>query len=369
MSCTITIEDAVSSGYADREIKASMMNTAAERNIGLDLLRGLCACAVATYHFLYWREEYLVISMGSFGVYVFFILSALTMMLVYGEKFSAGLSRRDVRNFFKKRCARVLPLLMAVSAISVWFYGWSPHLVGKAILTGTGLMFLGLPGHHSIATGAWSLGIEIAFYAVFPLVALLVGRSLLTVFVAAVVLVAAQQINLKLVPTEGAFVWVTYTVSLTFAPFFALGMLVYFVNLRASIGALVAGFIVLTVVLFYSMVLPLNVYNGGKAYVMLVMLSALSTLLFYSSRVPTFLIKPADVLGKISYSLYLTHWMSFEVGERILNWIGVDSIAASAIVFACLSLTSSYFIYTMFENPARLWLSGEKIRPLEVHQT
>lgn len=69
------------------------------KNLGLELLRGLCACAVAIYHFFYWHQNYLITSMGTFGVYVFFILSALVMMMRYSEVFSRGLSKNNLNDF------------------------------------------------------------------------------------------------------------------------------------------------------------------------------------------------------------------------------------------------------------------------------
>jgi peptidoglycan/LPS O-acetylase OafA/YrhL len=58
----------------------------AERNHGLDLLRGLAAFGIVVYHYLYMAHGIRVESLGTFGVYLFFMLSGLTMMLVYGPQ-------------------------------------------------------------------------------------------------------------------------------------------------------------------------------------------------------------------------------------------------------------------------------------------
>ena len=47
------------------------------------MLRGICAVAIAVYHYLAWDLDTVIQSMGSFSVYAFFILSAVTMMIAY----------------------------------------------------------------------------------------------------------------------------------------------------------------------------------------------------------------------------------------------------------------------------------------------
>jgi peptidoglycan/LPS O-acetylase OafA/YrhL len=90
----------------------------AHRHHPLDLLRGLAALGIAAYHYLA-SIGIVVESLGTFGVYLFFILSALTMTMVYGENFSTYIAVRDVRTFYWNRLTRILPLLAAVSL--AWF--------------------------------------------------------------------------------------------------------------------------------------------------------------------------------------------------------------------------------------------------------
>jgi peptidoglycan/LPS O-acetylase OafA/YrhL len=80
-----------------------------------------------------------------------------------------------------------------------------------------------MPGFLSNSVGAWSLGIELAFYAVFPVIAML-ARSWRTVAVSAAVLIAGQHLLLWKIATVPVF-WDYYLSNLIFAPFFALGIL------------------------------------------------------------------------------------------------------------------------------------------------
>ena len=69
----------------------------------------------------------------------------------------------------------------------------------QSFLTGSGLFALHLPGYLSNVVGAWSLGIEIAFYAAFPIVCLLANNARLRMLlIVLATLVVAQQAVLLL---------------------------------------------------------------------------------------------------------------------------------------------------------------------------
>jgi peptidoglycan/LPS O-acetylase OafA/YrhL len=102
----------------------------------------------------------------------------------------------------------------------------------NAFLTGSGLFALQLPGYLSNVVGAWSLGIEIAFYAVFPIVCLLANNARLrTLLIVVATLIVAQQALLlllqRMATEDPTRFWHYYTTPLMFAPFFAAGIVVY----------------------------------------------------------------------------------------------------------------------------------------------
>src|SRR5437016_1429365 len=88
------------------------------RHYPLDLLRGLAALGVAAYHFLASSGGTELQSLGTFGVYLFFALSALTMMMVYSHVFSKAIAVADLKSFYWNRISRILPLLAIVSLIN-----------------------------------------------------------------------------------------------------------------------------------------------------------------------------------------------------------------------------------------------------------
>jgi len=92
-----------------------------ERMWALDGLRGLAAISVVVYHGLYWHGGLLYSSAGRFAVYLFFILSAMTMTKVYKGRFSETVDVHAVGTFYRNRVARILPLLALVATLNLAF--------------------------------------------------------------------------------------------------------------------------------------------------------------------------------------------------------------------------------------------------------
>lgn len=126
-----------------------------DRHHALDLVRGIAAAGVAIYHFLAWNEIAHIQSMGTFSVYLFFVLSSLTMMMVYGDRFKGSIEVGAVQSFYLNRVARLIPLLAAVAILSTIVAGVSAATLAKAGLTATGLFGLHMPGFLSASVGAW----------------------------------------------------------------------------------------------------------------------------------------------------------------------------------------------------------------------
>jgi len=89
-----------------------------DRHLPLDFLRGVAAFGIAVYHCLAWTKVVMVESLGRFGVYTFFILSALTMSMVYRREFSGKAVGPKLRAFYRNRLARIVPLLFVVAVIN-----------------------------------------------------------------------------------------------------------------------------------------------------------------------------------------------------------------------------------------------------------
>ncbi|HEY7246498.1 MAG TPA: acyltransferase [Xanthobacteraceae bacterium] len=338
-----------------------------ERNHGLDLLRGLCAIGVASSHVAWVNHGVDLASLASFGVYVFFVLSSLTMMLVYSRSFSTSVAWPDLRRFFWNRITKIIPLLAAVAtfnfALGAFWYGLPDPVAGevKAFLTGSALFALHLPGFLSNSVGAWSLGIEGMFYALFPIVCLIaMNSSLLALITGTAVLIVAQHGVLILIApflTDSSKHWHYYTTPVMFAPFFALGLIAFRWKVRSSTIALGGCLVSLAVIAGYSLIIPVRLFDSHLSFLFLTGVAFAAALLGYRARLFNGMVPIAELIGAASYSLYLTHWFTLLVWNKVCRLLGAPVLAAT-ISFVPVALLLAYACFRAFELPVQTLMRG-----------
>ena len=166
-----------------------------ERVLGWDLLRGMCALAVASYHLMYWQGIATVHTLGSYGVYLFFILSGASLAYSYVDKFEAG--QFSFGEFLRTRYLRLAPLYLALMlAVLPWKLlkgGSLADVIASYFLNATFLFGFFNPATNAVLVGGWSLGIEAIFYLLFPCLMLTFRRTWLAAGV--LVLLLAVQIG------------------------------------------------------------------------------------------------------------------------------------------------------------------------------
>lgn len=336
----------------------------AQRNVGLDAVRGLCACVVAGYHFQAWTEPAFKSLLGHFAVCVFFVLSALTLSIVYAPRFADGISAEAAIQYVRNRAARILPLLALAALVNfaldvaVHHKALTESLV-KFVFTGGGVLAATTPLLFSNTTGAWSLGIEIAFYAVFPILLILALRAR-TVTLAAVTLCCLGLQYLHGVLTLQTADQVLYMVPAAFGFYFVAGLLIHRVQLPTRAAFLPAGLLLLGAALAWSFTFDAwreLLTSGGAALLMPVAL-AIAVWLLQSASLPSVFARPAELLGQGSYSIYLLHPFVFLAVQRAVHWLGWP-LGWAAILFAAATLALSYLSYRLVEMPLRALLRGD----------
>jgi peptidoglycan/LPS O-acetylase OafA/YrhL len=176
---------------------------AAARNHGIDLLRGLAILLVVLHHtglriplartalaeVLPVRLLKALIYNGYEAVFVFFVISGFLIALHAMERWG-DLGRIDLRAFYARRAARILPclaLLVAVLAachalgVPDYVIARPSQSLPRAVLAAFGLHLNWYEGRTGYLPGGWdvlwSLSIEEAFYLGFPLLCLLLRRG------------------------------------------------------------------------------------------------------------------------------------------------------------------------------------------------
>lgn len=151
-----------------------------ERILGWDLLRGLCALTVALYHLLYWLGLAELPALGTYGVYLFFVLSGASLAYNYGPQ-RVG-SPRGIVDFLVARWLRLAPLYLLLCGVYIaMLAARNGPLPGAQVLRYLALnasFAFGAwdPSLGALLIGGWSLGIEFMYYLFFPLIAQLLPR-------------------------------------------------------------------------------------------------------------------------------------------------------------------------------------------------
>ncbi len=158
-----------------------------DRVFGWDVLRGLCALAVASYHVLSWQDVAHFHTLGTYGVYLFFVLSGASLAYNYSGKMRrAG----DAAVFLFTRWLRLAPLylllcLVFVGVISLRNGQWLDLLPLRLSLNATFLFGAHEPVIWALLIGGWSLGIEFIYYLAFPILLIVLPRVLMSALLGA----------------------------------------------------------------------------------------------------------------------------------------------------------------------------------------
>ena len=272
---------------------------------------------------------------GGLGVNIFFVISGfiITRNAIRESQTTGTFS---VRRFYLRRVAKIAPgliLLVWVPSIIAWIYGkiTALALASQVFLIYNWTIALSklapgaeLPGSHVL----WSLSIEEQFYLVFAIgfFACTKWPNLRRFFTGAIITASAGTWILKLLLfAHGASIERLYFGTDTRAEAICWGILVALAQQFEIIGkhrfkpilrdALI--FICATATLGSLFISDLAFQNVGKYSFECTMIAAVLYLLVDSEFTEIGIfhrlleIKPLQFIGKISYSLYLCHWIIY----------------------------------------------------------
>jgi peptidoglycan/LPS O-acetylase OafA/YrhL len=193
----------------------------AHRVLGWDLMRGICALVVAFYHLAYWLGLAELPALGTYGVYLFFVLSGASLAYVYPLQLVRALA--DVGRFLATRWLRLAPLYVLLCLLHAGLLALHPGTplapLGQRLLLNATFGFgFDDPARTALLIGGWSLGIEFVYYLCFPLLARVLPHRLgAALLLAGLVLLQAGWI----LGTVGRHGWTAAVVDYHQAPAFA----------------------------------------------------------------------------------------------------------------------------------------------------
>jgi peptidoglycan/LPS O-acetylase OafA/YrhL len=138
----------------------------------LDGIRGLAILGVLMLHSTIWGAMPSILPGGNLGVAVFFVLSGyLITTLLVGEHERTG--RIDLRSFYVRRAARLLPGLIVLLPVYVIVLSRQESAWQLVLLVGPVVLYLSsfvqaIWGAMGPLAWTWSLSVEEHFYACWP---------------------------------------------------------------------------------------------------------------------------------------------------------------------------------------------------------
>ncbi len=317
-------------------------------NPSLDGLRGVAVALVMASHFSWGR-----LPGGWVGVSLFFVLSGyLITKILVAELDSTG--RLDFRRFFFKRVLRLTPALALVVVASMLIGAFTGKLAiaaEAALYAGTYTMNFSRAmswGQEGTLGHTWSLAIEEQFYLLWPLALLLIPKgSRIKVLAVGIAAIVAWRSYLMI---SGAELVRIYNGLDTRADALLIGCLLA-LGERAIPYRKWMPYVAVAVLL--ACYLPLKVGLTHTWMVALLAAALTSAALIKFAAVDgwahgVLTLKPLVFAGKISYGLYLWHYMlliSFAYLQTHENRLFyVMTVCIASVVLAVLS-------YIIVEQP------------------
>ncbi|MBN8704199.1 MAG: acyltransferase, partial [Bacteroidetes bacterium] len=299
------------------------MNRLNSRYYSLDYLRGLMALFVMIYHYSMWLNipistTSVIAKLGVYAVIIFYILSGLSLSLVYGSANDFNYS-----SFYIKRFFRIFPLYFSVVILTIALQfinfkvaGGQFNFDAMEFLLNTTLLFGVFSPSSYIPIGGWSIGNEICFYILFPLLVFVFTKKSLILrfiilFLSFICFIFLNFFKIK----EDASAWSLYIVPYNHVFVFVFGFIIGFVRPVISLRKLfliICLFCVLVFCFYTPEVNNFSMLFGWDRFT-LTSLICMFTFAYYlvNFEMSGSLHTVFNWLGEHCYSIYLTHPLVF----------------------------------------------------------
>lgn len=343
----------------------------------LDGLRAIAVGAVILYHF--WEGSRLARG-GFLGVDLFFVLSGfLITRLLLEERERSG--RTNLRAFYKRRAARLLPALFVVClAVLIDALLWQrladaeDSVVGVAAAVGYVANWLRVFGMNESPIGhTWSLSIEEQFYVVWPAVLVFVmwRGSLRSVrlWAAAGFVIAAVQMAVRSI--LGVDDYVLYNSTDAHGAVTLLGGCALATIPTSAVGRIAR----LAVLPSAGLLLALQVgphatddfyYRGGFALVTVASCVIITWALQRGRPQSLLALRPLVWVGRRSYGIYLWHIPAFLF---VLSFVDGPPTTAARLTALAATVAVAAASYRFVEQPIRRAVAASTRRRVEAAAT
>ena len=332
------------------------MHPASEHRRDIDWLRAVAVITVIGFHF-----ELPGFRGGFVGVDIFFVISGLLIGRIIQSEMTAGTF--SFLAFYERRIRRLIPalyvMLVVVSLLGsyVLFGSERSDFLRSILCVATftsNIVFWSQSGYFDRASAekpllhTWSLGIEEQFYILLPLILWLLFRIqniIVRRACIAALAICSLIVSQWLLSRDAAAAYflihsraweLLAGVMLAWLPVMRLGWIAHVLR--------VAGLtLILIAVLSYT---PRSAFPGLNA-----LLPVAGAVLFLSGGATSLRARPVELIGQMSYSLYLWHWPIFTLAK--LSSVAQTVEGIEKLVLLGLLATLASASYFLVERPAR----------------
>lgn len=341
-----------------------------QRVNSIDYMRGLLAFSVMIYHFFSWSigvpdSSTVLGRLGIYAVSTFYIISGISLYLVYSE---LKPNPKDISVFFTKRLFRIAPLYWVATLLTGFYlYLASPNFSvdWERYASNLTLIFGFYFPQNYIPVGGWSIGNEMVFYAMFPILVIAARRTWL--FACASLVLGAIYFYYAfyaLSPAQTlALQWTTYINPLNQAFLFTIGIGIALISknhipIKGPLPTILFIVSCIAFVFFPAEGNQINIVSGYNRVVFTLICGLACWSALNSSFTPEkHAAKIMKFLGDTSYSTYLLHGaVYFYTSKYALPNIysapsPQDKLQFFLLVSLPTTLAASYLIYRFIEKP------------------
>lgn len=188
-----------------------------ERLDFLDGLRGFAILLVVVYHeWLVSGQSFGPLNVfaeaGFLGVDLFFFISGFCLFYPFARAMIDGRRRPTTRHFFERRALKIVPsYLLAVIAFAIVYRGQFASLQDAGVQLLAHLTFMHTLSASTFGTLSgplWTIGIEVQFYLIFPLIAIGFRRSPLAGYLALLAISETYRLVIGGLGLGASFLWI-----------------------------------------------------------------------------------------------------------------------------------------------------------------
>jgi len=343
-----------------------MINVAApkiQRIESLDWLRGLMAASIMCYHYVSWEifqldADGLLGKLGIYAVSIFFVLSGLSLSLVYSSFIKNAVS---IFRFFIRRIFRIWPLMWLATGLFILFatIEHRPSASLYAIFLNITTLFGFIDFGRYLPDGAWSIGNEMVYYAFTPAAIILfnkkrvygnilLGISVIIGLIFSSLLlrpdmILAQQWNIYINPFNNLFLFIA-------------GIALYYNFKEIQIGKRLN--------LFFTAAAFLSFWLFGVSGNQILLVTGFNRILFSALCVfivflfwklefglPQILKTPIAKICAASYAIYLLHPFALRTAKLITQSRGLHDLNIILPLAVALTIFASLLAYSFLETP------------------